>query len=66
MEFNISQCKDLFIHVLGRITAVLNIVEHIHLFDEALIPAYLTDDEAGMQAEKIMEVKQDLVLEGLH
>ena len=66
LELDISQCQELLSsalcledsHEMDDISS--QIKEHIQLFDEAFIPAYLTEDEAGVLVEQLMEVKTDL------
>jgi len=66
LELDLLQCRNLLSstvfledsHHMEDIWA--QIEEHIHLFDEAFVPAYLTEDEAGVLVEQIMEVKTDL------
>ena len=70
LELDISQCKDLLSfsvylednHHMEDIYAQM--IEHIHRFDKAFIPAYLTENEAGVLVEQIMEVKKDLGARG--
>ena len=70
LELDILQCKTLLsssLHVEDSDNledTCAKIDKHIHLFDEAFIPAYLTEDEASDLVEQIMEVKGSLKARG--